>query len=237
MVLPVTFVDILVVLVLLVSAAYAAWRGFLSETLSIFAWAAAAFATLYFGPWLIPLMRGVIATPWMASLAAYAGIFLVVLIPLSFISHRFSETVKHSPIGPLDRALGFAFGVVRGLVIVGLAYMAFTYFVPIRQQPSALTAARTLPMMQSTAEVLLSLAPSRDYADFATQPGGRHDELGDLIRRNSEANKAPDAGETGDHVQHKSISAAPDKKGYGAKDRRALDTLFEATGNGGNRKP
>jgi membrane protein required for colicin V production len=237
MVLPVTFIDVLVVLVLLISAAYAAWRGFLSETLSIFAWAAAAFATLYFGPWLIPLMRDVIATPWVASLAAYAGIFLVVLIPLSFISHRFSETVKHSPIGPLDRALGIAFGVVRGLVIVGLAYMAFTYFVPIRQQPASLIQARSLPIMQSTAEVLLSLAPSRDYADFTTGPAGHHDELGDLIRRNSEANKTPDSGETGDHVQHKSISAAPAKKGYGAKDRRALDTLFEATGNGGNSKP
>ena len=105
----------------------------MSEVLAIFAWAAAAFATLYFGPWLIPLMRDVIATPWLASLAAYAGIFLVVLIPLSFIGHRFSETVKHSPIGPLDRALGIAFGVVRGLVIVGLAYLAFTYFVPIKR--------------------------------------------------------------------------------------------------------
>lgn len=228
----VTFIDILVVLVLLISAAYAAWRGFLSETLSIFAWAAAAFSTLYFGPWLIPLMRGMISTPWLASLAAYAGIFLVVFIPISFISHRFSETVKHSPIGPLDRALGIAFGVVRGLVIVGLAYLAFTYFVPIRQQPAALTEAHTLPLIQSSAEVLLSLAPSRDYADFAAQPGGHHDELGDLIRQNSEANQIPE-----DHVQHKSISAAQSKKGYGAKDRRALDNLFEATGNGGSGKP
>ncbi len=228
----VTFIDILVVLVLLISAAYAAWRGFLSETLSIFAWAAAAFSTLYFGPWLIPLMRGMISTPWLASLAAYAGIFLVVFIPISFISHRFSETVKHSPIGPLDRALGIAFGVVRGLVIVGLAYLAFTYFVPIRQQPAALTEAHTLPLIQSSAEVLLSLAPSRDYADFVTQPGGHHDELGDLIRQNSEANQIPE-----DHVQHKSISAAQSKKAYGAKDRRALDNLFEATGNGGSDKP
>ena len=53
--------------------------------------------------------------------------------------------MKHSPIGPLDRALGVAFGVVRGLVIVGLAYMAFTYFVPIRKQPAWLTEARSLP--------------------------------------------------------------------------------------------
>ena len=232
MTLPLTMVDVLVGLVVLVSAGYAAWRGFLSEVLSIFAWASAAFATLYFGPWLIPLMRGVIATPWIASLAAYAGIFLLVLVPLSFIAHRFSESVKHSPIGPLDRALGIAFGVVRGLVIVGLAYMAFTYFVPIRQQPTVLTQARSLPVIQSSAEVLLSLAPGRNYADLGTAPAGHHDELGDLIRRNSEVNQA-----TEDHVQHKSIAAKPVEKGYGAKDRRALDNLFEATGNGGSSKP
>ena len=67
---------------------------------------------------------------------------------------RFSDSVKHSPIGPLDRAAGVAFGIVRGLVIVGLAYMAFTYFVPIRNQPRWLTEARLLPMVQSAADVL-----------------------------------------------------------------------------------
>ena len=145
MVLPITFVDVLVLLVVVVSCAYAAVRGFMSEVLGIFAWAAAAFATLYFGPWLIPLMQDVIATPWIASLAAYAGIFLVVVIPLSFIGHRFSETVKHSPIGPLDRGLGIAFGVVRALLVVAVAYIAFTHFVPIKDHPAALKDARSLP--------------------------------------------------------------------------------------------
>jgi len=241
MVLPITFVDVLVLLAVVVSCAYAAWRGFLSEVLGIFAWAAAAFATLYFGPWLIPLMRGVIETPWVASLAAYAGIFLVVVIPLSFIGHRFSETVKHSPIGPLDRALGIAFGVVRGLVIVGVAYMAFTYFVPIKEHPKALTEARSLPLIQSSAEVLLSLAPESTLRDFASTPPAkgerRHDALGELIRRNQEANTAPETGKSGDRVQHKSTAATSDRKAYGAQDRRALDTLLGATGNGGNGKP
>jgi membrane protein required for colicin V production len=45
-----SLVDVLVVLTLIVSTALAIWRGFVRETLSIFAWAAAAFATLYFGP-------------------------------------------------------------------------------------------------------------------------------------------------------------------------------------------
>ena len=221
------FVDFLIVLTIVVSAGYAAWRGFLSETLSIFAWAAAAFATLYFGPWLVPLARGIINTSWLASLLAYAGVFLAVFIPLSFMSYRFSESVKNSPIGPLDRALGIAFGVVRGLVVIGLTYLAVTYFVPIRQQPVWMTEARLLPLMQSSAQVLLSLVPSRDQQDFASAPASQRqdDALGSLIRRqNEQANSVP--------------ADAPKKptKGYGAKDRRALDSLLETTGNGGNRK-
>src|ERR1700676_3323476 len=129
------FIDFLLVAVIVISAGYAAFRGFLSETLTIFAWAAAAFATLYFGPWLIPMARSMISLQWLAPVAAYAGVFLVVFLPLSFMIHRFSQTVKNSSIGPLDRGLGIAFGVVRGLVIVGLAYLAFTYFTPVRQQP------------------------------------------------------------------------------------------------------
>ena len=52
--LSVSFLDVLIVLIIIVSAGYAAWRGFLWETLTIFAWVAAAFACLYFGPYLIP---------------------------------------------------------------------------------------------------------------------------------------------------------------------------------------
>jgi hypothetical protein len=110
------------------------------------------------------MMRSLVAEAWLASLLAYAGVFLAVFIPLAFISHRFSESVKHSPIGPLDRAAGVAFGVVRGLVLVGLAYLAFTYFVPIRSQPRWLTEAELLPAVQSTAEALLSVVPDQNFA-------------------------------------------------------------------------
>src|ERR1700749_4217611 len=98
--LSITTVDFLVVLVLLVSTGYAVWRGFLSETLTIFAWVAASFACVYFAPDVVPVARNLIGNPWLAAVAAYAIVFLAVLIPLSFMSHRFSQTVKHSPIGP-----------------------------------------------------------------------------------------------------------------------------------------
>jgi membrane protein required for colicin V production len=226
------FVDFLIVLVILVSAGYAAWRGFLSETLSIMSWVAAAFGCLYFGPYLIPLVRGLVSAPWVASVLAYAAVFLAVFIPFSFMSHRFSETVKHSPIGPLDRALGIAFGVVRGLVAVGLAYIAFTYFVPIRQQPNWMAQARLLPVVQTTSDILLSLVPNQAHQDFtvtAPQAPVRHDPVADMIRR-QDAPAAPVA-------QHRPATPAKTDKTYGASDRRALDRLIETSGNGGNRKP
>ena len=218
-----TFVDFLVVAVIIVSAGYAAYRGFLNETLTIFSWLAAAFATLYFGPFLVPMARSMISTRWLAPAAAYAGVFMVVFIPLTFMSHRFSQTVKNSPIGPLDRGLGIAFGVVRGLVIVGLGYLAFTYFTPVRQQPNWLRTARTYSLMQETARVMLSAVPSQTPRDYVTADPRRHDSLGDLIRQQDQQD-AP-----------RQSAAKRDEKTYGDSDRRALDKLFETTGKSGNR--
>ncbi len=247
--LSVTFIDLVVVLVVLTSMGYAIWRGFLWETLTIFAWGTAAFATLYFGPWLVPLARGMVTTYWMAALIAYAGVFLVVFIPLSFMRHRFSESVKHSPIGPLDRAMGAAFGILRGLVIIGISYLAFTYFVPIRQQPNWLTQARFLPLMQSTGEVLLSLVPDQDRDGFATAttaPAKQdNDQLGALIRQTDTSRPARVPKKPAPVNVEKASSDAPKtaektadsnaKKAYGADDRRALDRLMETTGGNSGR--
>ena len=249
--LPVTALDCLIILVIIVSAGYAAWRGFLWETLTIFAWIAAAFGCLYFGPYMIPLTRSLVSQAWLASAIAYAAVFLAVFIPFAFMSHRFSEAVRHSPIGPLDRAAGVAFGVVRGLVIVGLAYLAFTYFVPIREHPRWLTEARLLPVVQSTSEVLLTVVPdhSRDYLDRAlpavvrqappqTRQGGQpeeakpraasYDPMADLIRSNGKTRDLPR--DSVKPVQQKSAARAT--KSYGVSERQALDRLVETGGSG-----
>src|SRR3954465_15694452 len=159
--LSVTFIDCLIVLIVVVSAGCAGWRGLIWETLTIFAWASAALASLYLGPYIVPLTRSLVSQTWLASLLAYASGFMAGFIPFAFMSHRFSQGVKNSPIGPLDRAAGVAFGVVRGLVIVALAYLAFTYFVPIRNHPQWITEARMLPIVQSTADVLLTVVPGQ----------------------------------------------------------------------------
>ncbi|MEJ1970215.1 MAG: CvpA family protein [Rhizomicrobium sp.] len=225
-----TFVDLLVVLVILGSMGYAIWKGFVSETLSIVAWAAAAFASLYLGQWVGGMAMALISTYWIAIVIGYVAVFLVVFIPLSFASYRFAEGVRRSPVGPIDRILGGTFGIVRGLAIVGIAYLIFTSVVKIDDQPRALTQARTLPLIQSSAEVLLALVPSRRTIGAPEAPEPPPKRIEDLI------GPAPPAGPT----PHPVRTARPPrhgKKGYGVGERRALDRLFEATGNGGTGKP
>src|ERR1700761_5017564 len=160
------WVDLLVIGIVIASAVYATYRGFVAETLSIFAWAVAAFATLYFAPAAVPLLNGMFS-PVIATLAAYIGVFLLVLIPLSFVSYRFAQGVQSSALGTLDRSMGAVFGIIRGLILIAMAYLLFTLIVPIRNQPGWIADAWTLPLIQDTGDVLLSLVPDKDSRAFS----------------------------------------------------------------------
>ncbi len=222
------FVDVAVVLIIIVSTGYATYRGFVSETLSILAWAAAAFATLWFGPWVSYLLRGMINPSWLGVLVGYASVFLVVVIPLSFMSFRFSQGVKKSPVSALDRALGGAFGVVRGLAVIGIAYLIFSVIIPIPNQPGWITSARFLPIIHGSAEVIASLVPDQHQGareESRAQP--KEQPQPKAVVRQEPATPPHAVKPTKKHP----------KKTYGAKDRHALDRLIEATGTSGNGKP
>jgi len=211
-------VDVLVVAIVAISTLFAVYRGFVRETLSVFAWAAAAFAVIYFGPAGAALLRPHFSTPLLGAVIAYAGIFLAVLLPLTILGHRLSRGVRNSPVGAIDRCLGFVFGVIRGLALVSVVYLAFSLVIPVREHPIWLTQARLLPLIKKSSDVLLALLPSK-YSDAFTDPGG------------APASK-PAPGQSADAAgRHR------DHKTYGAEDRRALDRLIEATGSGVNAKP
>jgi membrane protein required for colicin V production len=214
-----TLLDLLVVLAVILSTVYAAYRGFVNETLSIFAWAAAAVATLYLAPSIAPFLRARMSTPLVGSIIAYVGIFLAVLVPLSFISFRFSENVKNSPVGAVDRALGIVFGVVRGFVLVGLAYIVFSMFVPLPQQPHWVRGARLYPLIRGTSDTLLTLVPNH------------HHDMADNVPQPAAATPAPAPREA-----QKAHASKRGHKTYGADDRRALDNLIETTGSGDGKR-
>jgi membrane protein required for colicin V production len=170
--LPVSTIDIIVIAIVLASALVALWRGVVRETFSIFEWVASAYVALRSAPVFQPMLSGIIAPPWLAWVVVFLGVFLIILVPLSIMTHRFSEIVKRSEIGAIDRALGFVFGIGRGLVIVGLAYIAYASFVPLESQSATVTNARLFPLIQNSSEVLLSLVPRTGSEGGTVSQGG-----------------------------------------------------------------
>lgn len=223
----ITGIDILVAAVILISGGFAMWRGLVSETFTIIDWVLAAFVAVRFTPTFQPLLRGMISPAWLEYVVVFVGTFLLMFIPLSIVNHRLADAVKKSEIGPVDRVLGLVFGVGRGLVIVGLAYVAFAAMVPLRDHPESLTRARLFPLIQQTSEVLLGLVPRRETNAAAPQSRA--------VAERPEAPAARAAAPAGERAP------APPKgdsqsnqatKTYGAGDRRALDRLIETTGAG-----
>lgn len=177
---PVSWLDVFLAMIMLLSGFLAMLRGLTREVLSIMSWAAAAVATLYFLPKYQDVAVQYIQPELLAQAVLGAGIFLVTLIVVSLITSRISDRVLDSRVGALDRTLGFVFGLARGLVLVVIAYLFFTWLVP--EEPTWIREARSLPIIKQTGDAIISLLPEdpssaipglKPKEDTATQPEQR----------------------------------------------------------------
>ena len=157
---PITILDLALLAVMLISGLLAMVRGFMREILSIAAWATAALVTLYAFPRLLPAAKSYIGgSDTIATVVVVAGVFVGTLIVVSIITVRISDMILDSRIGALDRTLGFLFGLARGLLIVVVAFMFFSWLVPDKQRPDWVTGAKSRVVLQGTGDWLMSLLP------------------------------------------------------------------------------
>jgi membrane protein required for colicin V production len=156
---PITILDLVLLGVMLVSGLLAMVRGFMREILSIAAWGAAALVTLYSFSKLLPTAKTYFNNDTIAAAVVVAGTFIGTLIVVSVITVRISDMILDSRIGALDRTLGFLFGLGRGLLIVVVAFLFFTWLVPEKQRPDWVTSAKSRTVLQGTGDWLMSLLP------------------------------------------------------------------------------
>lgn len=156
---PVTYLDIGLAVIMLISALLAMVRGFVREVLSIASWGLAAVATWWAFPRLLPLAQTQVPNELAAKAIVIAGVFLTVLVVVSLITIRISDAILDSKIGVLDRSLGFLFGLGRGLVIVVVAFAFFTWLVPGTNRPDWMTKAKSFVLLDSAKDWLIAQLP------------------------------------------------------------------------------
>jgi membrane protein required for colicin V production len=156
---PITLLDVLLLVVMLISGLLAMIRGFMREVLSIAAWGVAAIVTLYAYPRLLPVAKQYVNSDMVAAGVTVIGVFLVTLLVISILTVRISDMILDSRVGALDRTLGFLFGLGRGLIIMVVAFLFFAWLVPDRSQPEWVKGAKSKVVLQSTGQWLVSMLP------------------------------------------------------------------------------
>jgi len=112
-------VDYIILAIVLISAVMGLVRGLLREAIAVITWFLAIVLAWTFAPSLEPLLGGVLEGSPLRIWAARTIIFVGVLLVGGAISVIVTNFVRVSIFAAMDRFLGFIFGIIRGIVIVG----------------------------------------------------------------------------------------------------------------------
>lgn len=232
--LPITVVDIVLALVVLISAALAFVRGFVHEVLGIAAWIGAIIITIFAFPHAQPYAREYINIALVADAVTGLAIFIVALVVFTIISHAASRNVRNSSLGAVDRSLGLVFGVVRGVALICAAYLAMMWAIPQPEdRPLWIQNARSQPLVEQGAVYLASLLPAS-----ILERG--EDALGSAADAANDAETLIDAGEilsgSGSGTTSESTNsgadsdgAGTDRSGYNDAERNEMDRVIQST--------
>ncbi len=112
--------DYLVIAAIIASALVGAWRGLLREAVALAAWVIALFLAWHFSDLIAPHLGGLMSDSGVRPWAARVIIVLLVLLLGAGVGGVLRNFVRLSIFSGMDRLLGFAFGLLRGLMLLGV---------------------------------------------------------------------------------------------------------------------
>ena len=112
-----TWLDYLVIAVLIISTAWGIWRGLVHEVLSLVGWILAFVAGNLFAMPLAQMFPSAMR-PELRVVVAFLLIFVGTLVAAALLAAVFTKFIKVSVLHSLNRWLGALFGLLRGLLIV-----------------------------------------------------------------------------------------------------------------------
>lgn len=110
--------DWIFVAVLLASMLIGAWRGLVFEVLSLVGWVVAFFVAQWFAADMAAVLPVGESPETLRYAAGFALVFIIAVFVCGFLSWLAKKLVEAIGLRPADRALGAAFGVLRGGVLL-----------------------------------------------------------------------------------------------------------------------
>ena len=209
--------DVSIIFFILVSALFAFSRGFSQEVLSLFSWVSAFFISFFCSKFLVGYINILINNFLISKISSYILVFIISLFILSYVTSKFSYTVKKSSVGAIDRSLGFIFGIARGYILLCLILFTVSNFY-FEKLPKWLDESKmNYLLMHGATKIVYFFDKDNNSAKV----------LEDKIKTKSEKlfEKSIDS-----HLRREKKSDSSGK-GYKKSDRENLDYLIENSNN------
>ena len=160
-----TLLDYLLIVVVGLAAFAGFQRGLLQELLSLAAWFLAIAAIKVFHTpiteYLVPYTGPGITT----AILAFAMLLIIPYAAMKIIASNVGKASKASFLGPIDKALGFGFGAVKGLVIMAVGFslivLAYDTIWGERGRPDWISRAASYDFLDASSRTMLDMVAER----------------------------------------------------------------------------
>lgn len=104
--------------VLIFSLLLGAWRGLVYEVLSLLGWIASFYLAQWYAPFVATLLPLQSASEPVRYAAAFVLIFIAAIFSAGLLAFLLKKLVQAIGLRPIDRVLGAAFGLLRGMIFL-----------------------------------------------------------------------------------------------------------------------
>ena len=151
--------DIIILVIVVISALIALMRGLVKEVLSIVGWFLATAAIIYLLPVCLPFAKHYISSGLLAGIVTALVIFIVFFVIWIYTTSSIIGKIRTSKLNGLDRMLGLFFGIMRAFLLVILFNIMVGWIVPVDKQSEFLTESKYFKLAGSFAKPLEEMIP------------------------------------------------------------------------------
>lgn len=220
-----TTLDYIYVGIILASTIWATIRGGVYETIATLSWVVAAISARFSSPWLDKLLQSWfdLSDSTVGTLvASYFIVFFAILMLVGFLNQKLRDKIQDSIMNVTDKTLGVIFGIIRGIIVMGIFYWgALWYYSDVPFLPKWLAQSRTRPIMQITAVKLDDwFFPGPENKLLARDMAGTHQAI-EIY--NNLINPAISANKKSDNASEPTTVEPDAETGYKSSERAALE--------------
>jgi len=163
-------IDLCILLLIVISMAISAVRGFFKEAVNLATWLAAILITLMFTSRFASLLpKDTIESPQARYAISAVALFFGSMLLGGLINYLFQKILSSSNTGKLDMWLGVAFGALRGVVIVTLLVL-LANLIPTFKQENWWRHSAFIPPVQRAAKFIHAQLPTELAQHFDFSP-------------------------------------------------------------------